>query len=110
MEHAVCAAGRRGGAPGSIGEDRLLRGPTAGTMQPLTCHLVTRCYRAVLALGLVAFPSMAQVSSGSLLGDVRDEKAAAVAGVSVMVRNADTGFSRAATTNPFGSYRIDNLL
>ncbi len=61
-----------------------------------------------LALAVSHLP--AQVSSGSLLGDVRDEKAAPVSGVSVVVRNNDTGFSRTAATNAFGSYRIDDLL
>src|SRR5271170_813397 len=55
-------------------------------------------------------PMEAQVSSGSLLGDVRDEKGATVAGVSIQVANKDTGFTRSATTNEYGSYRIDDLL
>jgi len=57
-----------------------------------------------------ALPISGQVSSGSLLGDVRDEKDAAIAGVTVVARNNDTGFSRTATTNAYGSYRIDDLL
>jgi hypothetical protein len=50
------------------------------------------------------------MSSGSLLGDVRDEKAASVAGTVIQAHNNQTGYSRSATTNAFGSYRIDNLL
>ncbi|HTS50366.1 MAG TPA: TonB-dependent receptor, partial [Bryobacteraceae bacterium] len=65
---------------------------------------------ASVLLVFAAVPCAAQVSSGSLLGDVHDEKAAPVAGVSVVVRNNDTGFSRAAASNAFGSYRIDDLL
>ncbi len=61
-------------------------------------------------LVLAALPGAAQVSSGSLLGDARDEKAAPVSGVSIVVQNNDTGFSRSAATNAFGSYRIDDLL
>ena len=61
-------------------------------------------------LFLPSLPGLAQVSSGSLLGDIRDEKASLVAGVSVAARNQDTGFSRTVTTNSFGSYRIDDLL
>src|ERR1700736_2527931 len=51
-----------------------------------------------------------QVSSGSLLGDVRDQKSASVDGAVIQARNNQTGFSRTATTNAFGSYRIDDLL
>jgi hypothetical protein len=64
----------------------------------------------VLLLLLPSLPSRAQVSSGSLLGDVRDEKGASVPGVTVVARGNDTGFSRTAATNGFGSYRIDDLL
>jgi hypothetical protein len=66
--------------------------------------------RCFIYLALTALPCLAQVSSGSLLGDVRDEKASPVSGVSIAVQNNDTGFSRSAATNAFGSYRIDDLL
>jgi hypothetical protein len=52
----------------------------------------------------------AQVSSGSLLGDARDEKAAFVPGVLIQARNNATGFTRTASTSNLGSYRIDDLL
>jgi hypothetical protein len=55
-------------------------------------------------------PSFSQVSSGSLLGDIRDEKAAAVQAVVIVARDIDTGFTRSTATNAFGSYRIDDLL
>jgi hypothetical protein len=58
----------------------------------------------------LAVSGWAQVSSGSLLGDVRDQKSASVAGAVIQARNDSTGFSRSATTNAFGSYRIDDLL
>ncbi len=57
-----------------------------------------------------SIPSFSQVSSGSLLGDARDEKMASVAAVVVVARNNDTGFSRSVSSNEFGSYRIDDLL
>ncbi len=63
----------------------------------------------LMSVGL-AVSGWGQVSSGSLLGDVRDEKAASVAGVAIQARNNQTGFSRSAVTNDFGSYRIDDLL
>ncbi len=62
-----------------------------------------------VSLGLVAV-CYGQVSSGSLLGDVRDQKAASVSGAAIVARNNDTGFSRTVATNAFGSYRIDDLL
>jgi hypothetical protein len=65
---------------------------------------------AILVLALLAFPIVAQVSSGSLLGDVRDEKSAVVPGVIIVARNNSTGFSRTTSTNAFGAYRIDDLL
>ncbi|HEX4593707.1 MAG TPA: carboxypeptidase regulatory-like domain-containing protein [Bryobacteraceae bacterium] len=58
----------------------------------------------------VAVSGWSQISSGSLLGDVRDEKAALVAGAVVQARNNQTGYARSAATNAFGSYRIDDLL
>ena len=66
--------------------------------------------RPVLVSISLAVSCWGQVSSGSLLGDVRDQKSAAVAGATVQARNNQTGFSRTATTNAFGSYRIDDLL
>ncbi|MBZ5611414.1 MAG: TonB-dependent receptor [Acidobacteriia bacterium] len=64
----------------------------------------------VLFLACWALPSAAQVSSGSLLGDVRDQKKATVEAVTIVARNNETGFSRTASSNAFGSYRIDDLL
>jgi hypothetical protein len=58
----------------------------------------------------LAVRGWAQVSSGSLLGDVRDQKAGSVAGTVIQARNNQTGYSRSAVTNAFGSYRIDDLL
>src|SRR5580704_3145135 len=60
-----------------------------------------------LACGI---PSFSQVSSGSLLGDARDEKAASVEAALIVARNNATGFTRSVSTNAFGSYRIDDLL
>ena len=64
----------------------------------------------LLALAAACAPMQAQVSSGSLLGDVRDNKAALMGGVAIEARNNDTGFTRTAFSNAFGSYRIDDLL
>ena len=50
-----------------------------------------------------------QVSSGTLVGDITDEKSLPAAEVTVTARNEETGFERVATTNALGSYRIDEL-
>ncbi|HEX5226538.1 MAG TPA: carboxypeptidase regulatory-like domain-containing protein [Bryobacteraceae bacterium] len=65
---------------------------------------------SLVSLAFLALPSFSQVSSGSLLGDAHDEKSAAVQAVVITARNNDTGFTRTASTNEFGSYRIDDLL
>ena len=64
----------------------------------------------VLGLAVSAWQVHAQVSTGSLLGDVRDEKKAVVAGATITARNNDTGFARTTFSNAFGSYRLDDLL
>ncbi len=78
-----------------------------------------RSIRLILFLALLVFlallmvlalPMEAQVSSGSVLGDVRDEKGASLSGVVIQATNNATGFARTATTGGFGSYRIDDLL
>ena len=69
-----------------------------------------RNFLVFLVFLILEIPSYSQVSSGTLLGDARDEKAATVGAAVVVARNNDTGFSRSVTTNEFGSYRIDDLL
>ncbi|HEV2690622.1 MAG TPA: carboxypeptidase-like regulatory domain-containing protein, partial [Bryobacteraceae bacterium] len=64
----------------------------------------------LLFLGISIHTGRAQVSSGSLLGDVRDEKRAIVPGGLIQARNDATGFTRSTISNSFGSYRIDSLL
>jgi len=67
---------------------------------------------AVLAL-FAALPlasdAAAQVTSATLVGSVHDSTGAALPGVSVAARNADTGFTRTVTTNETGAYRLDFL-
>ena len=63
-----------------------------------------------LVLILFATACYGQISSGSLIGDVKDETSSAVTGAVVTAENRATGFSRSATTNGAGSYRIDDLI
>jgi len=64
----------------------------------------------VIGLSLSSLPMGAQVSAGSLLGDVQDEKGGSLAGVAIVARRSDTGFTSSTSTNAYGSYRIDDLL
>src|SRR5438132_5415656 len=66
--------------------------------------------KSVLLLLFIPALSHCQVSSGSLLGDVHDEKGASIPAVIITVRNSDTGFIRKSVSNAFGGYRVDDLL
>ncbi len=72
--------------------------------------MMFRYFLIFLAFLALEIPAFSQVSSGSLLGDARDEKAAAVQAVVFVARDINTGFARSTSTNAFGSYRIDDLL
>ena len=63
----------------------------------------------LLLLGM-AWTAQAQVASGTLLGEVRDESAAVAPGVRMTAREEGTGFSRSVMTGPLGSYQMDDLL
>jgi hypothetical protein len=70
--------------------------------------------RAVLLLGLVvalAFASAApaQTTNGALAGIVSDAQGAVLPGVTLTLRNADTGFLRTTTTQANGRYFIGGL-
>jgi hypothetical protein len=66
--------------------------------------------RYFVIFAIASSVTLAQVSSGSLIGDVRDPKKQAVAEVMVTASNNATGFARTSITGPGGAYRIDNLL
>src|SRR3954451_14295808 len=63
----------------------------------------------VLLLLNLAAAAYAQVASSTLVGEVRDESAAMIPGARVTATRTSNGFSRVATTNPHGAYRIDEL-
>ena len=52
---------------------------------------------------------LAQVTTATITGTIRDETGAVVPGVSVDIRNVDTGTSRAATSDAAGRYRAPQL-
>lgn len=69
-----------------------------------------RCFSAILLLSCLSAVARAQVASGSLLGDVRDESGSLAPGVTVTALHSGTGFTRAAVSSSEGAYRLDELL
>jgi len=64
----------------------------------------------VLILGVLSAGTLAaQISSGTLLGDVRDSSQAVVQGAQITARNRATGFTRTTTSGDVGSYRLEDL-
>src|SRR5688572_16111152 len=67
-----------------------------------------RLAAALLAV-LIAIPSFAQGTTGTLTGSVTDDQGLALPGANVTVTNTSTGFSRSATTDETGTFRIAGL-
>jgi len=53
--------------------------------------------------------SVAAQTTGSILGEVKDEKGGSISKATVTLRNVETNVSRTATTNDEGTYRFNNL-
>jgi Carboxypeptidase regulatory-like domain len=74
-------------------------------------HVVKRLFALVGAL--LIFASLASVqaqqTTGSIVGTVKDQTGAVVSKAMVTATNVDTGFSRSASANSSGEYRIDYL-
>jgi hypothetical protein len=64
---------------------------------------------ALLALTLCMAATAAAQTTGSISGQVQDEKGAAIPGASITVRNVDTNTSRTGQTDEDGRYRFPNL-
>ena len=62
-----------------------------------------------LLLGLALLPAGAQQTTGSIVGTVKDQQGAVINTSIVKATNVDTGFSRSASANGYGEYRIDYL-
>ena len=65
---------------------------------------------ALAALLLSAAPSWSQILHGSLVGTVRDATGAAMPGVRLSLKNADTGQLRGGATDENGAYSFNTLL
>src|ERR1051326_2448051 len=65
----------------------------------------------VLLVGVILSAQMvsAQVANGTILGVVQDASGAVIPGVSVTVKNLDTGITRSVTTDEGGRYTVPNL-
>src|SRR5438876_3397141 len=64
-----------------------------------------------VAVGLILLPAVliAQVITGTILGTVTDPSGAPLPGVTVTVKNLDTGQSRSILTDASGNYRALGL-
>jgi len=67
------------------------------------------CCAVLFVLVLMAWPVLAQLPTGTILGVVKDSSGGTVAGASVTVTNADTGVTRTGTTGDDGAYRFPAL-
>jgi outer membrane receptor protein involved in Fe transport len=63
----------------------------------------------LLSWTAIRIPGFAQATDGSILGVAADASGGALAGVSVTVRNVETGISRTTATGPDGHFRLDAL-
>ena len=71
---------------------------------------VTLALAAAATCAMVPSAIYAQVTSGNLVGIVKDSTGAAVANASVTVRNTATNVASKITSNAQGEYRVNNLL
>ena len=71
-------------------------------------HTATRLLMLFTVLLACLCPAVAQ-NSGSIAGEVRDEKQAVITGATVNVRNIQTNETRTAQTNADGRYHFANM-
>jgi hypothetical protein len=64
---------------------------------------------ALCAFTLAAAPAAAQQTTGNIQGRIVDAQKAAVPGVTITAKNAETGFSRSEVTDAEGVYRLNSL-
>jgi hypothetical protein len=81
--------------------------PTRLSPVRLCVRIVTA---SVLAIGLMATITEAQILYGTVVGVVRDATGAIMPGATVTIVNKDTGLTRETATNSEGAYSIINVL
>lgn len=64
---------------------------------------------AILALLLIPFGAVAQITTATIVGTITDSSSAIVPGAQVTARNVDTGLTRTMITNEGGNYRLEFL-
>src|SRR5690348_2563979 len=69
-------------------------------------QVMVRAAAVCLALSLCSF---AQISTATLVGEVKDATGAVVPGAKVEAKNLSTGASRSTVTDASGEYAIPNL-
>lgn len=62
-----------------------------------------------LAFGFFLQSAAAQVLYGTIVGNIKDESGAIIAGATVTATNTETGLTREAVTNENGDYTIQNI-
>src|SRR6266849_3410450 len=72
-------------------------------------HRVGACILLVLLTLSTCMPAFGQAVTGTILGLVTDATGAIIAGATVQIQNADTGFSRTEQTDREGRYLAQNL-
>src|SRR5579863_10444855 len=68
-----------------------------------------RALAFVLGMLVLSLPVQAQSSSGRILGDVRDQSAAAIVGADVVITDVQRGVTRSLVTDDAGEYLAPNL-
>ncbi|MCX6550966.1 MAG: carboxypeptidase regulatory-like domain-containing protein, partial [Acidobacteria bacterium] len=63
----------------------------------------------ILCCGVLAVPAFAQQTTGNITGRVTDQQGAALPGVSVTAKQAETGFTRTVVTDAEGLFRLTAL-
>jgi hypothetical protein len=65
--------------------------------------------RALLLLGLLASPALAQINTATISGTIKDETGGVLPGVDVTIRNVDTGLARNTVTGDNGYFAVPRL-
>jgi len=68
-------------------------------------------FRVILAVVLLAptSPAVAQITSATISGTVKDQTGGVLPGVDVVIKNVDTGLSRSAVTDANGYFTVSGL-
>src|SRR5437762_805018 len=72
-------------------------------------RLAARIFRVLFLLFLGSSPVFSQVTTATISGMLRDESAAVLPGVSVTVKNMDTGQVRTAISDDVGRFKVPEL-